>query len=122
MAEIRVMALAPQLRDCISASELLVTLSTEYAGRAPSYRLPAAMVEGSLRSASMRRLLAGTPRESIRYLNHPVRFDTRIADRILGAQGVSCPPAGRGTISVPITLAPEKAISRRPTAAAMQRP
>jgi thioester reductase-like protein len=77
--------------DPVSAGDLLVALSREYAGRAPSYRVPSAMVEGSLRSASMRRLLAGTPRESIRYLNHPVRFDTRVADRILGAQGVSCP-------------------------------
>jgi thioester reductase-like protein len=77
--------------DPVSAGDLLVALSRQYAGRTPSYRLPSAMVEGSLRSASMRRLLAGTPRESIRYLNHPVRFDTRVADRILAAQGVSCP-------------------------------
>jgi thioester reductase-like protein len=77
--------------DPVSAGDLLVALSQQYAGRTPSYRLPSAMVEGSLRSTSMRRLLAGTPRESIRYLNHPVRFDTRVADRVLGAQGVSCP-------------------------------
>ena len=77
--------------DPLTAGDLMVALSEQYAGRAPSYRLPSSMVEGSLRSASMRRLLAGTPRESIRYLNHPVRFDTRVADRILGEQGVRCP-------------------------------
>ncbi len=75
----------------VTASELLTTLAREYAGREPSYRLPPALVEASLRFEVVRNLFAGAPRESIRYLNHPVRFDTRRADDLLAAQGLRCP-------------------------------
>ena len=34
---------------------------------------------------------SGAPRESIRYLNHPVRFDTRRASDVLASQGLRCP-------------------------------
>ena len=75
----------------VTASELLTTLAHEYAGREPSYRLPPVLVEASLRFEVVRNLFAGAPRESIRYLNHPVRFDTRRAGDLLAAQGLRCP-------------------------------
>ena len=75
----------------VTASELLTTLAREYAGREPAYRLPPWLVETSLRFEAVRNLFAGAPRESIRYLNHPVRFDTRQAGDILAAQGLRCP-------------------------------
>ena len=34
---------------------------------------------------------SGAPRESIRYLNHPVRFDTRNASKLLARHGMTCP-------------------------------
>ena len=33
----------------------------------------------------------GAPRESIVYLNHPVRFDTRVATEALARNGLRCP-------------------------------
>ena len=75
----------------VTASQLLTTLAREYAGREPAYRLPPWLVETSLRSAAVRNLFAGAPRESIRYLNHPVRFDTRRAGDLLAGQGLRCP-------------------------------
>lgn len=77
--------------DPLSAAELTRELSRAYAGREPRLRVPATLVEHSLRSRAVRAMLSGTPRESVRYLNHPVRFDTRVADRVLGGLGVSCP-------------------------------
>ncbi len=61
----------------VTASELLTTLAREYAGREPSYRVPPSLVETALRFRLVRDLFAGAPRESISYLNHPVRFDIR---------------------------------------------
>jgi thioester reductase-like protein len=75
----------------VTASELLTLLAKEYAGREPAYRVPPAVVEASLRFEFVRNLVAGAPRESIRYLNHPVRFDTRRAGDLLAAQGLRCP-------------------------------
>jgi thioester reductase-like protein len=75
----------------VTASELLTMLAREYAGREPSYRVPPWLVETSLRFEGFRKLFAGAPRESIRYLNHPVRFDTRRASDLLAAQGLRCP-------------------------------
>ena len=75
----------------VTASELLTTLAREYAGREPAYRLPPWLVEASLRFEGVRNLFAGAPRESIRYLNHPVRFDTRRAGDLLAGQGLRCP-------------------------------
>jgi thioester reductase-like protein len=75
----------------VTASELLTLLAREYAGREPSYRLPPWLVETSLRFELVRSLFAGAPRESIAYLNHPVRFDTRRAYDLLAAQGLRCP-------------------------------
>jgi thioester reductase-like protein len=75
----------------VTASELLTTLAREYAGREPAYRLPPWLVETSLRFETVRGMFAGAPRESIRYLNHPVRFDTRRASDLLAGQGLRCP-------------------------------
>ena len=75
----------------VTASELLSALAREYAGIAPSYRVPPRLVEAALRLEAVRNLFAGAPRESITYLNHPVRFDTRRAGDLLAAQGLRCP-------------------------------
>jgi thioester reductase-like protein len=75
----------------VTASQLLTTLAREYAGREPAYRLPPVLVETSLRFELVRNLFAGAPRESIKYLNHPVRFDTRRAGDLLAGQGLRCP-------------------------------
>ena len=75
----------------VTASELLTLLAREYAGPEPGYRLPPWLVESSLRFGAVRDLFGGAPRESIKYLNHPVRFDTRRAGDVLAAQGLRCP-------------------------------
>ena len=75
----------------LSARELLGLLSNEYAGRGPSMRLPAGLVANSLRFKAVRELFDGAPRESIEYLNHPVRFDTRRAESVLARHGLICP-------------------------------
>lgn len=75
----------------LSARELTTLLSREYAGRDPQVRLPATLVAESLRLKVVRDMFEGAPRESIRYLNHPVRFDTRVADAVLGRLGLRCP-------------------------------
>ena len=76
----------------LSARELTAALSRAYSGREPRGAAPARLVELSLRAALLRKLFAGTPHESVRYLNHPVRFDTRQAEDILERHGVRCPP------------------------------
>jgi thioester reductase-like protein len=75
----------------LTARELTTLLSQQYAGRAPNLRVPAALVAESLRLKPVRELFSGAPRESIRYLNHPVRFDTRRAEEVLGRHGLRCP-------------------------------
>jgi thioester reductase-like protein len=77
--------------DPISARELLTMLSREYAGKEPGYKLPPRLVEGSLRFKAVREMFSGAPQQSIRYLNHEVRFDTRRADDLLGRAGLRCP-------------------------------
>jgi len=78
----------------LSAADLVALLARLYAGVEVRGRLPAALMESALRSERVRGLLGGTPRESIRYLNHPVRFDTRRARDVLGAQGIEPPRFG----------------------------
>jgi len=75
----------------LSSRELAEALSLEYAGRPPRGRLPPSLVEASLRIAAVQRLLGGTPRESIAYLNHPVVFDTRRALAVLSPLGLRPP-------------------------------
>jgi thioester reductase-like protein len=77
--------------DPISARELLVALSREYAGKDPGYKLPPRLIESSLRFKTVRDMFSGAPQESIRYLNHEVRFDTRRADDLLARAGLRCP-------------------------------
>jgi thioester reductase-like protein len=76
----------------VTAAELLRILAQTYAARAPSYRLPSRLVESALRAQPVRETFGGAPRESIRYLNHPVRFDARRASDVLGgAAGLRVP-------------------------------
>jgi thioester reductase-like protein len=77
--------------DPISARELLTALSREYAGKDPGYKLPPRLIESSLRFKAVRQMFSGAPQESIRYLNHEVRFDTRGADDLLARAGLRCP-------------------------------
>ena len=75
----------------ITALELMRLLSREYAGKEPSYRVPPKMIELSLRRKAVRKAFSGAPPESIVYLNHSVRFDTRRADDLLARHGLRCP-------------------------------
>lgn len=75
----------------VTAKEVLTLFAREYAGREPGYRLPAQLVTTALRVPAVRKLFGGAPRESIRYLNHPVRFDTRQASDFVASQGLRCP-------------------------------
>jgi thioester reductase-like protein len=75
----------------VPAVEVLRLLAREYAGREPAYRLPPGLVAASLGLAPVRRMFGGAPRQAIRYLNHPVRFDTRRAGDLLSRQGLRCP-------------------------------
>jgi thioester reductase-like protein len=75
----------------ITAAELFSALAREYAGRRPSFRVPPRLVQSSLRFDAVRKQFGGAPSESIQYLNHAVRFDTRRADEILARNGLRCP-------------------------------
>ena len=75
----------------LSAHELTEALSLEYAGRPPQGRISPRLAQGSLRVPAVRKMLGGTPRESIAYLNHPVRFDTRRAVAVLEPHGLRPP-------------------------------
>ncbi len=77
--------------DPLTAAEVLRLLSREYADREPSVRLPPRLSAEALRLGPLRRALAGAPRESLAYLNHPVRFDTRRATDVLAPHGLECP-------------------------------
>jgi thioester reductase-like protein len=79
--------------DPLTAAELTRVLATEYAGHAPrTRRVPPRLADASLRVPTVRERLGGVPRESIAYLNHPVRFDTRRAVAILERHGLVPPP------------------------------
>ena len=75
----------------VTAGDVFGMLAREYAGREPAYRIPPKLVETSLRSKRMRTLFSGAPRESIQYLNHAVRFDTRRAGELLARHHLRCP-------------------------------
>jgi thioester reductase-like protein len=75
----------------LNASELTETLSLEYAGVPPRGRISPRLAAASLRVPAVRKMLGGTPRESIAYLNHPVRFDTRRALAVLEPHGLRAP-------------------------------
>jgi thioester reductase-like protein len=75
----------------VSAAQVFDRLAQEYAGRKAAYRLPPRLVAGALRVPAVRQLFSGAPPQSIRYLNHPVFFDTRAARELLEPRGVRCP-------------------------------
>jgi thioester reductase-like protein len=75
----------------VSAAQVFDLLALEYAGRTSAYRLPPRLVAAALRLPAVRRLFSGAPPQSIRYLNHPVYFDTRAARELLEPRGVRCP-------------------------------
>ena len=75
----------------VSAAELLRILSRGYAGRGPAYRVAPGLVAEALRVPAVRAMFGGAPRESIRYLNHPVSFDVRQAADVLGGAGLRVP-------------------------------
>ena len=77
--------------DPITASELANMLALEYAGKEPAYKVPPKAVEVSLRSKTVRKAFHGAPSQSIVYLNHPVKFDTRRAEALLNRVGIRCP-------------------------------
>jgi thioester reductase-like protein len=77
--------------DPVTAAQMAELFSQEYAGKKPSMRVPAAMIENALRVKRVRDAFGGAPYEAIRYLNHPVRFDTRRADELLARHGLRCP-------------------------------
>ena len=77
--------------DPITAAELDQMLAREYAGKDPAYKLPPKAVEMSLRSKTVRKAFSGAPAESIVYLNHPVRFDTRRASDLMARSELRCP-------------------------------
>jgi len=78
----------------LTAHELTEALAMEYAGRAPKGRIPPRLAQASLRLGPVRSRLGGAPGESIAYLNHPVRFDTRRAVALLEPLGLRPPSFG----------------------------
>lgn len=75
----------------VSSAELARLLAREYCGREPSLPVPAGVVDRALKYRRVRKLFGGPPQQSIRYLNHPVSFDTTQASEILGRMGLRCP-------------------------------
>ena len=80
--------------DPLTAHELVDLLSRAYAGRAPRGRVPAGLVERSLRVQKVRELFEGIPSESIAYLNHPVVYDARRTVDLLAPHGLVPPKFG----------------------------
>ena len=77
--------------DPVSSADVFDMLAKQYAGRTTAYRLPPKLVTASLRVPAVKKLFSGAPPQSIDYLNHPVRFDTRAARELLEPRGVRCP-------------------------------
>jgi len=75
----------------VTARDVADIFAREYAGRIPRFSMPAGMVQESLRVGAVRKMFGGAPRESVRYLNHQVRFDTRQAEALLARNGLRCP-------------------------------
>ncbi|MCB0876238.1 MAG: SDR family oxidoreductase [Solirubrobacterales bacterium] len=78
----------------LSSAEMFSLLIELYGARRASYRVPPRLVTAALRLRPVRDFYGGTPPESIRYLNHPVRYDTRGASDLLAASGLRCPRFG----------------------------
>jgi len=75
----------------LSSAEMFELLAGLYGARHASYRVPPRLVGAALRLRPVRDFYGGVPAESIRYLNHPVRYDTRRAGELLAASGLRCP-------------------------------
>jgi thioester reductase-like protein len=75
----------------LSSHDVIEVLSDIYAERRPAYTLPSRGVSVALRIKKVREFYGGTPAQSVRYMNHPIRYDTRRADELLAAQGLRCP-------------------------------
>jgi thioester reductase-like protein len=75
----------------VTGAQMAELFSLEYAGKKPSLRVPPGWIENALRVKKVRDAFGGAPHEAIRYLNHPVRFDTRRADDLLARHGLRCP-------------------------------
>ncbi len=75
----------------LSSAQMFELLAELYPAKRASYRVPPRLVAAALRLRPVRRFYGGTPPESIRYLNHPVRYDTRRAGELLAASGLRCP-------------------------------
>jgi thioester reductase-like protein len=77
--------------DPMTASELVDLLSRLYTGQPPKGRVPAGLVERSLRLRWVREMFEGIPAESIAYLNHPVVYDARRTVDLLAGHGLVPP-------------------------------
>jgi thioester reductase-like protein len=77
--------------DPVDSHQLTEIFAREYAGREPSFTASARLTQQGLKYAPVRKLLGGTPSESITYLNHAVTFDTRRATELLKASDIRCP-------------------------------
>ncbi|MBI5105091.1 MAG: SDR family oxidoreductase [Solirubrobacterales bacterium] len=75
----------------ISSAEVFRLLAKAWDGRTPSIKVPLGVLDRSLKYRAVREFYGGTPRESLRYLNHPVRFDVTNAAAVLGGAGLRCP-------------------------------
>jgi thioester reductase-like protein len=77
--------------DPLSAHELVELLSQLYTGVGTRGRVPAGLVERSLRVKRVREAFEGIPAESIAYLNHPVVYDARRTVDLLAPHGLTPP-------------------------------
>lgn len=75
----------------LSSAEVFSALAKAYDGRTPSYQVPLGVLDRSMAFKAVRDVFGGTPRESLRYLNHPVRFDVSNAAAVLPKHGLRCP-------------------------------
>ncbi|MBJ7330613.1 MAG: SDR family oxidoreductase [Solirubrobacteraceae bacterium] len=76
----------------LSAASLVELLSEVYAGHPPTLPTWMPSLELALSVKPIRALVGGVPPESLRYLNHPVRYDGTRTAELLGPHGVTCPP------------------------------
>jgi thioester reductase-like protein len=77
--------------DPLTTRELVDLLAREYANRAARGQIPPRFAELSLRVAPVRRAFGNIPAQSLRYLNHPVHYDTRRAVALLEGHGLRPP-------------------------------
>ena len=75
----------------ISTKDVFGLLSELYAGKRPSYTLPAKPVEAALRIKAVQKFFDGIPAESLRYVNHSVRYDARRASDLMQRNGLRLP-------------------------------